>query len=151
MSALRISTDRAELDRDVIHAFLSQQAYWSQGIPRDTVERAIEGSLCFGGYLEGAGQVAFARVVTDGATFGYLADVFVLPEQRGCGYARALMDAILAHPSLQGLRRIMLATADAHRLYAHYGFAAPAKPQTLMEILRPDIYRTATQASERLP
>ena len=146
MSALRVGTDRAELDRDMIHAFLSQHAYWSLGIPRDTVERAIEGSLCFGGYVEGVGQVAFARVVTDGATFGYLADVFVLPAQRGRGYARALMDAIVAHPSLQGLRRIMLATSDAHRLYAHYGFVAPARPQTLMEILRPDIYRTAVEA-----
>ncbi|KAF1689947.1 GNAT family N-acetyltransferase [Pseudoxanthomonas koreensis] len=143
MDALRISTDRDALDVGLIHRFLSQEAYWSRGIPRATVERAIAGSLCFGGYLDGAGQVAFARVTTDGATFGYLADVFVLPSQRGRGFGKRLMDAVMAHPQLQGLRRFMLATGDAHGLYAHYGFAAPSRPQTLMEILRPDIYQTA--------
>ncbi|HET6395841.1 MAG TPA: GNAT family N-acetyltransferase [Pseudoxanthomonas sp.] len=143
MDTLRISTDRDELDVDVIHRFLSQEAYWSRGIPRATVERAIAGSLCFGGYLDGEGQVAFARVTTDGATFGYLADVFVLPSQRGRGFGKQLMDAVMAHPQLQGLRRFMLATSDAHGLYAQYGFAAPARPETLMEILRPDIYQAA--------
>jgi GNAT superfamily N-acetyltransferase len=147
MDALRISTDRDELDVDLIHRFLSEEAYWSRGIPRATVERAIAGSLCFGGYLEGIGQVAFARVTTDGATFGYLADVFVLPSQRGRGFSKQLMDAVMAHPQLQGLRRFMLATGDAHGLYAQYGFAAPSRPQTLMEILRPDIYQTAVAAS----
>jgi GNAT superfamily N-acetyltransferase len=147
MDALRISTDRGELDIDLIHRFLSEEAYWSRGIPRATVERAIAGSLCFGGYLDGIGQVAFARVTTDGATFGYLADVFVLPSQRGRGFSKRLMDAVMAHPQLQGLRRFMLATGDAHGLYAQYGFAAPSRPQTLMEILRPDIYQTAVAAS----
>jgi GNAT superfamily N-acetyltransferase len=146
MDALRISTDRCELDVDLIHRFLSQEAYWSRGIPRATVERAIAGSLCFGGYLEDAGQVAFARVTTDGATFGYLADVFVVPSQRGRGFGKRLMDAVMAHPQLQGLRRFMLATGDAHGLYAQYGFAAPSRPQTLMEILRPDIYHAAAAA-----
>lgn len=146
MDTLRISTDRDELDVDLVHRFLSQEAYWSRGIPRATVERAIAGSLCFGGYLEGAGQVAFARATTDGATFGYLADVFVLPSQRGRGFGRQLMDAVMAHPQLQGLRRFMLATGDAHGLYAQYGFAAPSRPQTLMEILRPDIYQAAAAA-----
>lgn len=146
MDALRISTDRGELDVDLIHRFLSEEAYWSRGIPRATVERAIAGSLCFGGYLEGIGQVAFARVTTDGATFGYLADVFVLPSQRGRGFSKQLMDAVMAHPQLQGLRRFMLATGDAHGLYAQYGFTAPSRPQTLMEILRPDIYQTAAAA-----
>ena len=147
MDALRISTDRGELDVDLIHRFLSEEAYWSRGIPRATVERAIAGSLCFGGYLEGIGQVAFARVTTDGATFGYLADVFVLPSQRGRGFSKQLMDAVMAHPQLQGLRRFMLATGDAHGLYAQYGFTAPSRPQTLMEIVRPDIYQTAAAAS----
>ncbi|HET6432055.1 GNAT family N-acetyltransferase [Dyella sp.] len=136
---LRIDTSREALDRDMIHAFLAEQAYWSRGIPRETVERAIEGSLCFGGYLDGR-QVAFARVVTDGATFGYLADVFVLPASRGQGHARTLMAAVMAHPQLQGLRRFSLATLDAHALYAGFGFTAPSRPQNLMEKLDPDIY-----------
>ena len=136
---LRIDTSREALDRDMIHAFLAEQAYWSRGIPRETVERAIEGSLCFGGYVDGR-QVAFARVVTDGATFGYLADVFVLPEHRGRGHAKTLMAAVMAHPQLQGLRRFSLATLDAHALYAAFGFTAPSRPQNLMEKLDPDIY-----------
>ena len=147
MDMLRISTDRDELDVDLVHRFLSGEAYWSRGIPRETVERAIAGSLCFAGYLDGAGQVAFARVVTDGATFGYLADVFVLPAYRGRGFSRELVAAIAAHPQLQGLRRFMLATSDAHGLYAKFGFAAPAHPQTLMEVLRPHIYQAAPAAS----
>lgn len=138
-ATLRIDTSREALDRDMIHAFLAEQAYWSRGIPRETVERAIAGSLCFGGYLDGR-QVAFARVVTDGATFGYLADVFVLPEYRGHGHAKALMAAVMAHPQLQGLRRFSLATLDAHALYAGFGFTAPSRPQNLMEKLDPDIY-----------
>ena len=147
MDKLRISTCRDELDVGLVHRFLSQEAYWSRGIPRTTVEQAIAGSLCFGGYIGGAGQVAFARVITDGATFGYLADVFVLPAFRGRGHARELVQAITAHPQLQGLRRLMLATSDAHGLYAKSGFAAPAHPQTLMEILRPDIYTAAPAAA----
>lgn len=139
MSALQITTDKDRLDVELIHRFLATEAYWSCGIPRATVERAIAGSLCFGGYLEGR-QVAFARVVTDGATFGYLADVFVLPEHRGQGHSKALMAAVMAHPQLQGLRRFSLATGDAHGLYEAFGFAAPARPQTLMEKLDPDVY-----------
>ncbi|UNK41331.1 GNAT family N-acetyltransferase [Luteimonas sp. S4-F44] len=144
MHALRISTDKQELDLTLIHRFLSEQAYWSPGIPLETVRRAIAGSLCFGGYVEGASQVAFARVITDGATFAYLADVFVLDAHRGRGYGKQLVAAIMAHPQLQGLRRFMLATSDAHALYARYGFAAPARPQTLMEIAHPDLYRSPT-------
>lgn len=142
-ATLRISTDKRELDVDLIHRFLSTEAYWSRGIPRATVERAIAGSLCFGGYLDGR-QVAFARVVTDSATFGYLADVFVLPEHRGQGHAKALVAAVMAHPQLQGLRRFSLATSDAHGLYAGFGFAAPARPQSLMEKLDPDVYTRTT-------
>jgi GNAT superfamily N-acetyltransferase len=146
MSELRISTDKGELDFPLIHRFLSTEAYWSLGIPAQTVARAIEGSLCFGGYVEGVGQVAFARVVSDFATFGYLADVFVLPAQRGRGYSKQLLDAVFAHPQLQGLRRFMLATWDAHDLYARYGFTAPARPDRLMEISRPDLYSTTPSA-----
>ncbi|MCW0423671.1 MULTISPECIES: GNAT family N-acetyltransferase [Xanthomonas] len=147
MHALRISTDKQELDLPLIHRFLSEQAYWSLGIPLDTVQRAIAGSLCFGGHLDGVGQVAFARVITDGATFAYLADVFVLDAHRGRGYGKQLVTAVMAHPQLQGLRRFMLATSDAHALYAQYGFAAPARPQSLMEIAYPDLYRTSTTAA----
>ncbi|MDG2526447.1 GNAT family N-acetyltransferase [Stenotrophomonas sp. HITSZ_GD] len=145
MGELRVSTDKGELDLPLIHRFLSTEAYWSHGIPQDTVARAIAGSLCFGGYVEGEGQVAFARVISDFATFAYLADVFVLPAHRGQGYSKQLMDAVFAHPQLQGLRRFMLATSDAHGLYARYGFTAPARPDRLMEVVRPDIY-TASAA-----
>lgn len=142
MRILQVSTNKGRLDIELIHRFLSEEAYWSRGIPRKVVERAIEGSLCFGGYLDGR-QVAFARVVTDGATFGYLADVFVVPEHRGRGHSRTLMAAVIAHPKLQGLRRFTLATLDAHGLYASFGFAAPARPETLMEKFDPDIYAKA--------
>lgn len=135
MGGLHISTDKGELDVPLIHRFLSTGAYWSPGVARETVERAIAGSLSFGGYLDGAGQVAFARVITDAATFAYLADVFVLPAHRGRGHAVQLMDVVVAHPQLQGLRRFMLATLDAHGLYARYGFVAPARPERLMEIV----------------
>ena len=142
MGALQITTDKDRLDIELIHRFLCDEAYWSRGIPREVVERALEGSLCFGGYLDGH-QVAFARVVTDGATFGYLADVFVVPEHRGQGHARTLMAAVMAHPRLRGLRRLTLATRDAHGLYASFGFAAPLRPETLMEKFDPDIYAKA--------
>lgn len=138
--ALEISDDKGRLDVPLIHRFLSEQAYWSLGIPFSTVQRAINHSLSFGGYLAGQ-QVAFARVITDRATFGYLADVFVLPEHRGQGHGKALIAAVLAHPELQGLRRLSLATADAHELYAGFGFVPPARPESLMEIHDPEIYR----------
>jgi GNAT superfamily N-acetyltransferase len=135
----RIATDKAVLDVGFIHRFLSEQTYWARGIPREVVERSIANSLCFGGFL-GPRQVAFARVISDFATFANLVDVFVLPELRGRGYSKALMAAVLAHPRLQGLRRFMLATSDAHGLYAQFGFTAPANPQTLMERYVPDVY-----------
>ncbi|WP_434665615.1 GNAT family N-acetyltransferase [Aeromonas sp. NJAU223] len=137
---LEISDDKGRLDVPLIHRFLSEEAYWSPGIPFATVQRAINHSLCFGGYLDGQ-QIAFARVITDRATFGYLSDVFVLPAHRGQGHSKTLIAAILAHPELQGLRRLMLATADAHGLYAGFGFTAPARPESLMEQYDPDIYR----------
>lgn len=137
---LEISDDKGRLDVPLIHRFLSEEAYWSRGIPHSTVVRAINHSLCVGGYVDGQ-QVAFARVITDRATFGYLADVFVLPEYRGRGYSKALVAAILDPPELQGLRRLSLATSDAHGLYAGFGFAPPANPGSLMEIYNPTIYQ----------
>lgn len=127
-----ISDDPARLDLNVIHRYLSEESYWAQRIPRALVERAVAHSLCFGVYA-GAEQVGFARVVSDRATFAYLADVFVLPAHRGQELSKRLMAAITAHPELQGLRRWMLATADAHGLYRQHGFAALAKPDRFME------------------
>lgn len=134
-----ISEDKRRLDLATIHAYLSQ-SYWSPNIPRDVVERAIAGSLCFGVYCQSA-QIGFARVITDKATFAYLADVFILAPHRGKGLSKRLMETIVAHPDLQGLRRFMLATKDAHALYQQYGFEALANPAAIMEILRPDVYR----------
>jgi len=144
MDNLRISTARSELDLPLIHQFLAEQSGWAKGISRPLLERAIDNSLCFGGFL-GASQVAFARVISDYATFANLVDVFVLPEQRGNGYAKAIMSAISLHPQLQGLRRFTLATADAHSLYAQFGFTAPLKPQSLMEKYFPGIYQNTPE------
>jgi len=141
--AFRISDDKRELDIALIHRYLSGEAYWSRGVPLDVVRRAIEHSLCFGAFV-GDAQIGFARVVTDRATFAYLADVFVLPQHRARGVAKALVSAVLAHPELQGLRRFSLATRDAHGLYAQFGFTPPKRPQTLMERLDPDIYQRAS-------
>ena len=142
MQALRISTERDELDVALIHRFLSTQSTWARGIGLELVRRSIAHSLCFGGYL-GREQVAFARVITDQATFANLVDVFVLPGHRGRGYGTALMDAVMAHPALQGLRRFTLATGDAHGLYARHGFAPPLYPQSLMERYFPGLYADA--------
>jgi GNAT superfamily N-acetyltransferase len=133
-----VTTDRSRFDLEAIHAFLSR-SYWAQGVPRAVVERAVANSLCFG-LLLGTEQVGLARVVTDRATFAYLSDVYVLEEHRGKGLARLLLDAIVAHPDLQGLRRMLLATADAHGLYSKYGFKPPAAPDRLMVRDDPDVY-----------
>jgi GNAT superfamily N-acetyltransferase len=140
MSGFVVSDDKGRLDVALIHRFLSEQSSWAIGIPRELVERGIANSLCFGGYLDGR-QVAFARVITDCATFAYLVDVFVLPEHRSRGYSLQIMDAVMSHPSLQGLRRFMLATSTAAPLYERYGFTPPAKPRALMERNFPDIYK----------
>jgi GNAT superfamily N-acetyltransferase len=131
------STDRARLDRAAIHAFLSRESYWVPNIRRAHVDTAIDHSLCFAAYRDGA-QQAFARVVTDGAGFAYLADVFVVPSARGQGLSKRLMDFVLAHPSLQHVRRFLLATRDAHGLYAQYGFRPLAAPDRFMERYDPD-------------
>lgn len=139
---LHISTDKDQLDLALIHGFLSTGSTWAQGISLSTVRRSIEHSLCFGGYVNGP-QVAFARVISDFATFANLVDVFVLPDHRGKAYGKRMVDAVMAHPDLQGLRRFTLATFDAHELYARHGFTAPSRPDTLMEIYRPGIYQLA--------
>ncbi len=116
-----VSTDPALLDIGMIHDWLSKESYWSANIPLDTLKRALENTLCFGIYINHR-QIGFARVVTDKATFAYLADVFILPGYRGKGYAKKLMEVIHAHPDLQGLRRWVLITRDAHSLYESFGW-----------------------------
>ncbi|MCF2909485.1 GNAT family N-acetyltransferase [Pseudoalteromonas sp. DL2-H2.2] len=139
MPAYTISNDPTRLNFDVIYNFISG-SYWAKGIPRETMARAIDNSLCFGVYCEAEEQVGFARVITDKATFAYLADVFILDQHRGQGLSKQLVDAVINHPELQGLRRMMLATKDAHGLYAQFGFAAVEDPSILMQICYPDIY-----------
>jgi GNAT superfamily N-acetyltransferase len=129
-----ISTDRSRLDRRAIHAFLTE-AYWSPGVPFDVVDRSIDRSLCFGLYAPGGEQAGFARVVTDAASFAYLGDVYVLEEHRGRGLGKWLVETALDHPDLAGVRRLVLATADAHSLYARFGFR-PADSGRVMERLR---------------
>lgn len=139
VASFEVSTDLNRLDVSMIYRFLSEESTWAVGIGRDVVERSIDNSLCFGGYLDGR-QVAFARVISDYATFANLVDVFVLPAFRGRGYSKQLMEAVMAHPSLQGLRRFTLATFDAHALYRRYGFDAPSRPNLLMERYFPNLY-----------
>ena len=134
-----ISDDRWRIDREVVHGFLAE-SYWAAGIPRDVVERSIRHSLCFGIYHQGA-QVGFARVITDHATFAYLADVFVLPAHRGRGLSKWMMECVLSHPELQGLRRFLLATRDAHGLYAQFGFTPPRRPAIWMELHNERVYQ----------
>jgi GNAT superfamily N-acetyltransferase len=136
---ISISTDKSRLDVDLIHRWLSEESYWAKNIPRATVERSIEHSLCFGAY-DGDAQVGFARVVTDRAVFAYVGDVFVLASHRRRGVSKQLMEAIRSHPELHGLRRWHLLTRDAHALYAQYGFRALDNPLRHMEIFVPDVY-----------
>ena len=135
-----ISTDPARLDRRVIHEYLSRSSYWAAEIPGHVVARALEHSLCFGLYAPD-GQVGLARVVTDHATVAYLADVFVLPAHRGRGLSKWLMEVVVAHPALQGLRRFLLNTRDAHGLYRQFGFTGITSPDWAMERFDPDVYR----------
>lgn len=137
--AYLISTDKALLQHSVIHTFLSTEAYWCKNIPLSVVQKAIENSICIGLYLEG-NQIGFARVISDEATFAYLADVFVLPEYRGKGLSKAMMAFIMSWDWIAGIRRFTLATRDAHGLYAAFGFTPPAKPENNMEISKPNIY-----------
>lgn len=137
-----ITTDQSRFDLDLIHGFLAA-TYWAKNIPREVVECSVRNSLAFA-ILHGRRQVGFARVITDYATFGYLGDVFVVPEYRGRGLSKRLMREILAHPQLQGLRRLLLATQDAHGLYAQFGFMPLAQPDHFMTIHRPNVYQAGT-------
>jgi GNAT superfamily N-acetyltransferase len=133
-----VSCDPGQIDRASVHAFLSQ-LYWAQGIPREVVDRSIDGSLCFA-LLKDDEQIGFARVVSDRATIAYLGDVHVLPAWQGRGLGRWLMECVMAHPQLAGLRRWILVTRDAHGLYASLGFKPLSNPAGYMELHRPDVY-----------
>jgi ribosomal protein S18 acetylase RimI-like enzyme len=133
-----VVTDPSKFDVTAIHAYLTR-SYWSEGIPRHTVEKALANSLCFG-LLRGSKQIGLARVVTDLATYAYLCDVYVLEEFRGKGLGVWLMECVMSHPDLQRLRRFSLATRDAHGLYRKFGFAELKKPQSQMEITNAEIY-----------
>jgi GNAT superfamily N-acetyltransferase len=147
-----VSTDPARLDLDLIHNFLTN-CYWAKGIPKDVVARSIEHSLCFGIYDESSKtspavpkprsvQVGFARVISDFSTIAYLGDVFVLESRRGRGLGKWMVECIMRHPALQGLRRWILLTRDAHQLYAKVGFTPLRGPERYMELHRPDVYET---------
>ena len=139
----RISTDPERLDLDAIHAYL-RRSYWAEEIPKEIVARSLRGSLCFGLYQQQhpqGPQVGFARVISDRATFAYLCDVYVLEEHRGQGLSKWLMEAVQSHPELQGLRRFVLATRDAHGLYTQFGFTPLTSPETFLEIRRPGLYK----------
>jgi GNAT superfamily N-acetyltransferase len=134
-----LSTDSSLLDVSFIHAFLSEHSYWAPGIPREIVERSLKNSLCFGLFHESR-QVGFARLVTDRATFAWLGDVFVIDAHRGQGLGVWMIESLLTHPDLQGLRRMLLGTRDAHGLYARFGFTPLADPSRFQEIHRPNLY-----------
>jgi GNAT superfamily N-acetyltransferase len=129
----KISADQNLLNLDVIHNYLSNESYWSKGITKEKAQRSIENSMCFGVYKDGK-QVGLARVVTDKAIFAYLCDVFILDEYRGNGLSKWLLQTILAHPDLQGLKRWTLATLDAHGLYKQFGFAPLSNPDRWMDL-----------------
>ena len=144
------STDKSRLDIDMIHRFIGGESYWAPGIARELVEKAIANSLCFGCYRAGI-QVGYARVVTDFVGFAYLADVFVIREQRGLGVGKRLMRFLFDCPHLQNLRRFMLATRDAHGLYAGFGFRPLSDPQRFMERFDPDAYLRQPLRDESVP
>jgi len=145
-----LSTEPRLLDVSLIHKFLSEQSYWALGIPREVVERSIQNSLCFGLFDESQ-QIGFARVVTDRATFAWLGDVFVIDAFRGQGLGKWMVGALLKHPELQGLRRVLLGTRDAHGLYARFGFTPLAEPSRFLEIHRPNLYLSGPERNVTEP
>jgi GNAT superfamily N-acetyltransferase len=149
LDSYTITTDKQKINVSYTHSFLSTQSYWAENIPVDVVKRSIEGSLCFVVLHEGQ-QIGFARVITDGATFAYLADVFIDARHRGKGLSKWLMRVIVGYPSLQGLRRFMLATRDAHDLYKQFGFQPLTFTDRWMQVHQPDVYNAATAQSEHL-
>jgi GNAT superfamily N-acetyltransferase len=128
-----LSDDPARLDVEAIHQFLSRDSYWATGVSRPVVERSLKNSLCIGAYAADGAQAGLVRIITDHATFAWLCDVFVLPAHRGAGLGKALVQVVIKHPTLQGVRRLALATRDAHGLYAQFGFTPLADPRTHME------------------
>jgi len=146
INEFRFSTDKKLLDINYIHRFLSERSYWAEGIPIDFVRRSIENSLCVGIY-QNTKQVGFARLVTDFATFGYLADVFVDETFRGKGLSKQLMEFIFSFEELKFFRRMILATKDAHGLYSRYGFTLLKNPDRFMERAQPGIYKQMTSTS----
>ena len=141
-----ITTEKEKLDIDFIHSFLTR-SYWAEGITKEVIKRSIGGSLCFGVFendkanLSAGRQIGFARMITDKATFAYLADVFIIEEYQGLGLSKWLMEVIMSHPELQGLRRMMLATRDAHGLYEKFGFTQLTNVDRWMQIHDPDVYK----------
>jgi GNAT superfamily N-acetyltransferase len=138
-----LTDDAARLDVNMIHRYLSEESYWAKGVPRSTVEISLKNSLCIGCYDSAGNQVGLIRAITDCATYAWLCDVFVLPEHRRHALGKAMVETMLEHPALKGLRRIALATADAHGLYAQFGFTPLADPTRHMERRNPDVYRRA--------
>jgi GNAT superfamily N-acetyltransferase len=134
-----ISTAPGRVHLDAVHAYLTR-SYWAEGIPKDVLAKAVAGSLCFS-LFDGGAQIGFARVVTDRATFAYLCDVYVLEEYRGQGLGKWLVEVVASHPDLLGVRRFVLVTRDAQRLYEPFAFKTPEASGHYMEIFRPDIYR----------
>jgi GNAT superfamily N-acetyltransferase len=150
-----ISTDKSKLDVEIIHHYLCNESYWAKNISKDIVQQSINGSVCFGLYddekpaLSAGRQVGFARVITDYATFGYLADVFILEAYRGKGLSKWMMEVIMNDPDLQGFRRWMLATRDAQGLYAQFGFVPLDKPERIMRYSTFDEYPAADSPTDR--
>jgi GNAT superfamily N-acetyltransferase len=131
MADIRVTTDPEDVDVDLVHRFLSESSYWARGRSRDTIVRSIRHSICFCVLADGR-QVGFARVATDRAVFGYLMDVFIVPEWRGQGLSKLLLRAVVEHPDLRDLKVFLLRTSDAHGLYRQFGFEAITEPETLM-------------------
>ena len=145
-SPIEITTELARIDLDRVHHWLARKSYWAGEMPRAVFDRAVRNSLCFGA-IEGNATVGFTRVISDRATFAYVSDVFVDPARRGTGISKALMAAVSAHPELQDLRLWVLATADAHGLYAKYGFNALGAPQRYMERRDAEVYQRLANAA----
>lgn len=141
-----ISNDKSLIDFGAVHHYLDNESYWAKGITAERLKKAIDNSMCFGIYKQGK-QAGFSRVVTDKASFAYICDVFVLPDHRRVGLSKWLMQTIVQHPELQGLRRWSLATADAHQLYTQFGFTALSRPENWMEIFTP--YTTLNQEQRK--
>ncbi|MGN8039611.1 GNAT family N-acetyltransferase [Chitinophaga sp. 22321] len=139
-----VTADKSRLDLHAIHDYLARESYWAQNIPLSIVEKSIAGSLCFG-VFHNKQQIGFARLITDSATFAYLADVYILESHRGKGLSKLLMRTVLAHPGVQGLRRMLLVTADAHGLYRQFGFTDVPNPEKFMQLHNPDPYTKKEQ------